>query len=372
MQGYWLRHRYVSTGSITVGQTWRFKLPTTGLFSAFAIRISCKRDADRDDQPVVPQLHDLITKIEMTSEGVKVIKSMRARELLALNLFDFKRPNEMQDGEGDAEWNQFTVYLLAGRSLQDKKWMWDMDKFMDPEIAITNDVNSDDGTDFDVAELRYQIFGWRWIGDPVPVPVGYMRADERLHYDTTGAGVVKELTITRGHRIRRLLAMGWESAHTFAGHLSRLEVEVNEGEYSPATVDYPLEWCLQNKIDYDLDIVTVRYPLIYVADAAVYVEANMCYPLAAMVTPYSNVADNAPKVHTFDNGRLHVMSDEICHVNVVTRGVGFLTSLLIGFDQHPELEDMLDTRPMSKLALEMTETADSDTVSVVVEEEVLY
>ncbi|GAH58366.1 unnamed protein product, partial [marine sediment metagenome] len=54
-------------------------------------------------------------------------------------------------------------------------------------------------------------------GDPVPTPVGYMRADERLHYDTTGLNVVKELTITRGHRIRRLQVMGWELLKLSAG-----------------------------------------------------------------------------------------------------------------------------------------------------------
>jgi len=372
MQGYWLKHRYISTGSITVGQTWRFKLPTTGLFSAFSIRISCKRDADRNAAANVPQLHDLITKIEMTSEGVKVIKSMRAREMLALNLFDFKRPNEMQDAEQDGGWCQFTIYLLAGRGLQDKKWMWDMSKFMDPEIAITNAVSSADGTDFDVDELRYQIFGWRWMGDPVPVPLGYMRADERLHYDTTGAGVVKELTITRGHRIRRLLVMGWEDAHTLAGHISRMEVEVNEGEYSPATVDFPLEWCLQNKIDYDLNVVTCRYPYLYVVDTNLDVEANMCYPLCVQATPYGTGPDSAIHIWGFDNGRLDVVTDAVGYGLISSEGVGFLTSLVIGFDQHPELEDMLDSREMSKLALELTETADADTVSVVVEEEILY
>jgi len=371
MQGYWLRQRLTSV-TATAAQTWRFKLPTTGLFSAFSLRVSCIRDADRDATTLVQQLWEAIDKIEMTSEGVKVLKSMRGREMLALNLFDFGIPCEMQDGEGNDEYNMCTFYLLAGRSLQDKKYMWDMSRFTDPELAVTNSISSDDTKDWDVTELKYEVYGWRFIGEPAPIPVGYLRADERLHYDTTGANVVKELTITRGHRIRRLLVMGWEAAHTLYGHIKRMEVEVNEGEYHPVTIDNILEWCWQNKRDYKLNFDVVRYPFLYVADSNLDVDANMCYPLACMGTSYGVALDTSIQVWGFDNGRMDIRAGDACHANLVITGVGFLTSLVIGFDKEPELEDMLDTREMSKLALELTETDSADTVSVVVEEEILY
>lgn len=370
--GYWLKQRLISTGAVTVGQTWRFKLPTVGFYSAFSVRFSCRREATRDDLALVPMLHELITKVEMTSEGIKVLKSMRAREMLALNLFDFGRPNEWQDGEFDTEYSNFTLYLLAGRGFQDKKWMWDMSRFTDPELAITNAVVDDDGTDFKEDDLMYQVFGWRWMGDPIPTPIGYMRADERLHYNTTGADVEKELTITRGHRIRRLLVMGWEPAHTLSGHIKRMELEVNEGEYHPVTYDNIWQACIQNKMDYNLDICVERYPYLYLVDNQHNVDACMCYPVGVQVTPYTGQADSACRVFTFNDGSLIVIPDVTCSAMVTSRGTGYMTSVLMGFDQHPELEDMLDTVPMSKLALELTETDADDTVSVVVEEEVLY
>lgn len=372
MKGYWLRQRLISTGAITVGQTWRFKLPTTGFFSAFSLRVEAKRDADRNAAALVPLLHEGITKIEMTSEGVKVLKSMRGRELLALNLFDFRRPCESQDAENDGGYNMTTFYLLAGRSLQDKTYMWDMSRFVDPELAVTNNLTSDDGEDWDVTSLKFQVFGWRWIGEPIPSPIGYLRADERLHYDTTGSNVVKELTITRGHRIRRLLVMGWEAAHTLYGHITRMEVEVNEGEYHPVTIDNVLEYCWQNKRDYDLDIEAWRYPQLYVVDTNLDVDALMCYPLCVNATPYGTGADSSIHIWDFDNGRLDVVADGVGYGLLAINGVGYLTSLVIGFDKEPDLEDMLDTREMSKLALELTENTSGDTVSVVVEEEILY
>lgn len=370
--GYWLRQLLHTEDKVQVDQTYRYKLPTTGFWSAFSVRVQDIRSNDRDDTPLVPMLHERITKVEMTSEGVKVLKSMRAREMMALNLFDFGRPCEMQDGEGNDEYNMFTIYLLAGRSLQDKKWMWDMSKFTDPEIAITNNVDNVDGVDFDEDVLQYKFFGWRWMGDPIPTPIGYMRADERLYYDTGGTGTVKELTITRGHKIRRLLVMGWEAAHTLAGHFTRLEVEVDEGAYHPVTVDFPLEWCWQNKRDYDLDIEVVRYPFLYGADAHILVDACMCYPLSVQATIFGTDPSEPLGIWGFGNGSLDVWPGCACHATLLIHGVGYLTSLVIGFDKEPELEDMLDTAGMSKLSLEITETIKDKTVSVVVEEEILY
>ena len=347
------------------------KLPTTGLFSAFSLRVECKRERDRDETALTEMLHEAITKIEMTSEGVKVLKSMRGRELLGLNLYDFGRPCEMQDAERAGGYNMVTFYLLAGRSLQDKKYMWNMSMFTDPELAVTNNLTSDDGEDWDVTSLKYQVFGWRWIGDPVPSPVGYLRADERLHYDTTGANVVKELTITRGHRIRRLQVMGWEAAHTLYDHIKRMEVEVNEGEYHPVTIDNILEYCWQNKRDYNLDIEVWRFPQMYDV-VRLDVDACMCYPLSVQVTPYTVAAVTASRIETYNDGSLQVRCSAACDLQLVSNGVGYLTSLVIGFDKEPELEDMLETRDMSKLALELTEADADDTVSVVVEEEILY
>lgn len=371
MRGYWLRQRLTSV-TATAGQTWRFKLPTTGLFSGFSLRVSCIRDADRAATGLVQMLHEAITKIEMTSEGVKVLKSMRGRELLALNLFDFGIPCEMQDGEGNDEYNMVTFYLLAGRSLQDKMYMWDMSRFVDPEIAVTNAITSDATKDWDVTELKYEVYAWRFIGEPVPIPIGYLRADERLHYDTTGLNVVKEFTITRGHRIRRLQVMGWEAAKTLYGHINRMEVEVNEGEYHPVTIDNPLEWCWQNKRDYELDLTVVRYPFLYGGAVNHDVDACMCYPQSCQGTAFGLTPAAIIGVVTFDSGRMDVVGSEATHAHLIIDGVGYLTSLVIGFDKEKDLSDMLDTREMSKLSLELTEQVAGATVSVVVEEEILY
>jgi len=114
-------------------------------------------------------------------------------------------------------------------------------------------------------------------------------ADERLHYDTTALNTVKELTITRGHRIRRLQVMGWEPEFTLAGHISRMEVEVNEGEYHPVTIDNILEWCWQNKRDYNLECEITRYPFLYGGAINHWVDANMCYPLCFNGNAFDNV-----------------------------------------------------------------------------------
>ncbi|MBA7572238.1 hypothetical protein ES708_14014 [subsurface metagenome] len=166
--------------------------------------------------------------------------------------------------------------------------------------------------------------------------------------------------------------MGWEAATTLYGHIKRMEVEVNEGEYSPVTIDNILEYCWQNKRDYNLDIEVWRYPLLYAPDLNIRVDACMCYPLSCQGTAYNIGADTTISIFGFEDGAMYVNAADACHALLSTNGVGYLTSLVIGFDKEPDLEDMLDTREMSKLALELTENTSGDTVSVVVEEEILY
>lgn len=370
--GYWLKQRLHTESKVTVGQTYRYKLPITGFYSAFSIRALVKRDATRTLPAKTAFLHEKITKIEMLMEGTKVVKSLRGRECLALNLYDFKQPNALQNSEEDGGYCMETFYLLAGRSLHDKKWMFDMSKHRDPEIAITNDVSSDASVDMDVDSLEYQIFGWRWMGDPVPSPVGYMRADERLYYDTTGAAVEKVAPISTGKRIRRLLLMGWEDAHTFYGHITKVELQVDEGAYSPVIIPNVVEWCQQNKIDYGLTIRTAAEFYNIAGGNMCDCDLCMCYPLVVHVAPYGAGKYTGLYIWDYDNGLADVVAATAGPYEVSAKGVGYLTSILLGFDKEPDLADMLETMGMASLKLLLTESADSDTVSLVVEEEVLY
>ncbi|GAH84494.1 unnamed protein product, partial [marine sediment metagenome] len=170
----------------------------------------------------------------------------------------------------------------------------------------------------------------------------------------------------------RLLVMGWEAAHTIYGHIKRMEVEINEGEAHPVTIDNVLEYCWQNKRDYNLNIEVIRYPYLYGADAHILVDACMCYPLSVQGTMYGTDPSEPLAIFDFNDGSLDVWPGVACYATLLIHGVGYLTSLVIGFDKEPDLEDMLETRDLSKLALELTETDTGDTVSVVVEEEILY
>lgn len=371
--GHWLKQRLHTESKVAVDQTYRYKLPVTGFYSCFEIRAAVKRSADRDDTAKVPLLHERIPKIEMLMEGTKVLKSFRGRECLALNLFDFGRPNECQNSEQSGGYCVETFYLLGGRSLHDKKWMFDMSKLRDPEIAITNNVDNLDGVDMDEDTLEYQIFGWRWLGEPMPTPVGFMRADERLHYDTTGANVEKVVPISLGKRIRRILIMGWEERHTFYDHWKNVELQVDEGAYSPVIIPNITEWMWQNKLEYKLDIRTIREFFLPTADASYYCDVCMCYPQYVGAIQYGNIADSGQRIFGFNDGIPIVQSDADGQPHTVwADGAGYMTALLIGFDIEPDLSDMLDTKPMACLKLLGTETADADTVSMVVEEELLY
>lgn len=370
---YWLKNRLHVKSAVDKDQTYRYKLPEIGLYSAFSIRLQAIRYANRSGAATNPMLHDDIDKVEFLSEGTKVIKSMRAREIKALNLFDFRRVGDFQHEERAGGYNMDTLYLLAGRGLYDKEYMFDMSKFRDPELAITNSLDEGTGDGQWTADsLEYQIFGWRAMGAPLPTPKGYMRADERLYYSTTSADTEKAVQITTGKKIRRLLLMGHTVGTTVYGHVKKAELQVDEGVYSPVIIPNPLEWCWQNVLDYDLDILVPKH--IYLPDASINnkVDLLMCYPQAVEITQYADATGHSERVRSHDTGLATIVNAAAGELRILSRGAGYLNSILIGFDERPDLANMLDTKPMGVLKLILIEGGATKVVSLVVEEEILY
>ncbi len=380
--GYWLRKLLHTEASVNSDDTYRYKLPTTGLYSAFGVQLYATRYQDRAELTTQDWLRDAITKVEFLSEGTKVIKSLRGAELNALNTFDFKQIPRFKHGESNAETNFDNLYLLAGRSLQDKEYMFDMSKFSDPELALTNAIREDAARGFTDDSLQYKIYGWRWMGDPVPVPRGYFRADERLYYTSSATGVIFPLRITTGKRIRRILVKGWTERKSIASHFSKIELEVDEGAYSPVIIDSMMEWALQNKLDYGLDLRQNIAQYIYTKRETHQTDAFIPYHSSAVATfvPSAGAAqENQIFSVSIGNGVIDgVVSEDTgaaitaMWLEVWCDGAGYQRAVLLGFDQEPNLADMLETRDMGILKLLITEGAASRLISAVVEEEVLY
>lgn len=369
---YWLKKRLHTETAVDAGTTYRYKLPTTGLFSAFSVRCQAQRYMTRASTTTNQLLHDAITKVEMLSEGTKVIKSMRAREIKALNLFDFKRVGDWQHGEMADDYNIDTLYLLAGRHLQDKEYMFDMSKLSDPELAITNALTEGTAEYWKADSLEYQIFGWRAMGEGLPVPSGYMRADERIYYTTTAENAEKIVEITPGKKIRRILFMGHTVGTTVYGHVKKMELQVDEGVYSPVIIDNPMEWCWQNVLNYNLNTKVVKNVWHYAITKDCSYDCLLCYPQAIETNPAGGTGNYVIDILDLVSGLLTGRTGAAGQFYITAHGAGYLNSLLIGFDREPNLADMLDTAPMGKLKLILTETAASKIVSVVVEELIPY
>lgn len=370
--GYWLRKKLHTESAVDAGQTYRYKLPTSGFYSAFSVEFYAQRYATRASTTTNQLLMDAITKVEMLSEGTKVIKSMRAREMKALNLFDFKRVGDWQHGETENDYNMDHVYLLAGRHLQDKEYMFDMSRFLDPELAITNALTEDTAEYWKADSLTYVIYGWRWMGDPTPSPKGYFKADERVYYDTTADGAEKPIEITRGKKIRRLLVMGHEVGTCIDGHFDKAELMVDDGAYSPVVIDSMTYWAWQNVIDYGLDISVAKTVYVKAASEMEYVDTLMDYPQTCVVTPHIYGSAYYGNVCDYGDGLARIIGNQAGDFDTLWKGSCYLGAILIGFDKAPDLSDMLDTTGMSKLELILTEAAADKTVSLVVEEEMLY
>ncbi len=376
--GYWQRRRLHKESAVDANTSWRYPLPSVGLYSAFSVAIEADRYAARASAAAQEMLHEVISKIEILSEGTKVIKSLRGPEVKALNLFDFRRQVPIQHREAANGVNLDTLYLLAGRSLRDKEYMFDMARIAAPELVITNALTEDTAEYWASDTLDYTIYGWRWVGDPLPFPKGYFRADERIYYSTSALNAEKPIQITTGKRIRRILLKGWTTRTSLGGHVNKVELKVDEGEYSVAVHDSMMEWALQNSVEYGLD------PSFYVAvymfekDTTHQIDVNLPYHSTALAAIAENKGQHDVSA-TIGSGTLDTVIKHdgggaitVQEVEVWVDGHGYQRAGLFGFDLEDDLSDMLDTRQMGKLVLMLTEQAASKVISVVVEEEVLY
>ncbi len=376
--GYWLKRLMHTESSLASDETYRYLLPTVGLYSAFSVQVQATRYQARAELTTQDWIRDAISRIELIHSGTEVVKSMRGAEVNALNTFDFGRIPPYKHVEDDAVNCIDTLYLLAGRSLQDKEYMFDMARMPNAEIVLTNSIREDAARGFDDNTLQYKIWGWRWMGDPVPMVKGYMKANERLYYTTSADGVIKPLQIATGRRIRRILVKGWTERQSIASHFDVLELQVNEGEYSPEKHDNMMELAIQNKLDYNLDLRQQLSMYDHIVNSTVQTDAFIPYHTIVQATMYPARADHNVSA-SCANGVIDgvIVLDSTgsftgSNIEIAVDGAGYQRAVLLGFDKEKDLSDMLDTRGMGKLELEITENNASRVISVVVEEEVLY
>ncbi len=369
---YMLRKRIATKADLDDDATWKEDLPDSGMVTAFELAIDCNRFANRSAGSVPHPLVDCVSRLELIAESTKKIVSLSGRQHDFLNYLDFQRPNPRRHREVAGGGNMLNLFLMGGRSLYDREYGFDMAKLSNAFLNYTYDLQEDVAEYFAANDHDITLYEWVWMGPDAPAFKGYFRSRQVLDYTTTGVDALKVVRITPGLPLRRIVVQKTERATTLGGTWTDIELEVNNGEYSPVRITNPMAWLMQQVSDYKLH--NVQSGKVYQPGVAPRIEApnDFAYYQDVVVTSHGSAGANATSVYSDITLPLRIDSMLASEVNYQARGYGYQGCLLIGFDHHDDGFDLLDTAGMSALKLILTETIGAKTGTVALQEVVLY
>jgi len=365
---YMLRQRMTSVGSLSAVPTWRFKLPRVGKYTAFEILVDCDRYDTRADIDLVYPLEQMVDKVELVEGGSRALLSLTGPQLDAANYWSFGRPNARRYRQEAATGNLLKLFILGGRDLYDREYGYDLDRLNETYIEYTHSMDADAAEKFDVSDHTVTVYGWRWMGDSLPNFKGLLRTRQIAAWATTGANVLKTVPIPVGTDIRRIGVQAKTRAKTIGGTVTKVELMVNNGEYSPVTITSPMHWCMQEASDYKLnnELGGIEY---LVGTGETEPPRWWSYLQSAMVTPYGYAGDIAVQSHFITLPvRLQANTTGNAEVGFTLRGWGFQKCLRIGFDHDYNGADLLKSVGFGALDLQLTEAADGNDVAVFYED----
>lgn len=369
---YMLRKRILTDSDLDDNTTWKRDLPDTGSITAFELRIQCNRHADRDDLDVCYPLCDMVSLVEIISEGTTKVQSISGRQCDFFNYLDFKRPTPRRHREVAGGGNDLTLYLMGGRGLYDTEYGFDMAKLKNAFLNYTYNLHEGVAEYFAANDHDVQVYAWHWMGPGAPTFKGYFRRRQVLTYTTTGGSVIKTLPITPGPPLRRVVVQKKDFDETLGGTWSAIELEVNNGEYSPIVITSPMDYAMQQVPTYQLRNRSGGLIYLDTANSAAYLPADFAYLQSGSVTHHA-VAEAG------DYGSLLGITLPLrAYANAVgeyvyeVEGYGYQGCLNLGFDHLPDMGDLLITRGMGALKLHLTETEATNTGAVSLEDVIFY
>lgn len=368
---YMLRQRLTNKTDLSGTPTWRYKLPSLGRYTALELVIDCDRYATRADATVIYPLETQVTKIELLEGGSRALLSLTAAQVDATNYWDFKRPNARRHREEAATGNLLHLFLMGGRDLYDKEFGFDFARLDETYLEYTHSMSADTAEKFDVSDHQVSIYGWRWMGADAPSFKGYRRQRQIASWTTTGTGVLKLIEIPLGNPIRRIAVQATADDTTVGGTVSKIELRVNDGEYSPVTIVSPMHWCMQEVSDYGLinQLGGIDYA---VGTGENEIPRWWSYYQTLQASPYGYAGEINLETHFITlPARVKANTTGNKEFNFVSRGWGFQKCLRVGFDHDRDGFDLLQTRGMGSLDLELTEVT-GKTAKVFVEDLLLY
>lgn len=369
---YMLRQRITMDSDLDDNSTWRFKLPTWGKYTALEMRINSNRLAARLDKDVVHPLESCISKVELVTGGSKTIISLPGTQLDAQNYWAFGKPTPRRYAQRAAGPNDINLYLLGGRGLYDQKYGFDFGKLPETYLEYTYDLNEGDAEYFEADDHDVTLYGWRWMGPGEPDFTGYFRTRQLAAWTTTGASVLKTIALPVGNPYRFIGIQAKTNDKTLGGTITAAELKVNNGEYSPVTINSLMDWAMQEVTTYGLQNLVGGLENL-VAALATEIPRWWSYYETIQASRYAGVNADALQVNAITLPAWILATTTGADEAIFqTRGWGFQKCARIGFDVCEDESDLLHSVGMGALDLQLTEAAATRDAAVFAQDIVAY
>lgn len=369
---YMQRRRLTIDSDISGSATWRYKLPKVGNFTAFEIRLSANREADRTADTTVFTLATEVDKIELLRGGTRPIISLTALQLDALNYWDLGRTNSRRYRQLADRDNIMTWFLMGGRDLYDREYGYDMSKLGETYLEISHSLTADAADKFDVSTTDLRVYAYQWMGPGAPNFSKYFRTRQLAYWTCSGSGIIKTVEIPVGNPIRRVAFQAATRAYTIGGTVTELELIVNDGEYSPVHIKSPMDWAMAEVAEYDLDNQIGGIDYMY-QDSAMDIPYWFSYYQDGWITNHTGSAV-LPFMPALVSQPCTLAPTPAQRGEVLfgVKGWGFQKCLRIGFDHERDGFDLLQTTGLGALDLVVTEAGSTRDARVFVQDVISY
>lgn len=369
---YLQRQRITSKTALTGTPTWRYKLPNLGKYTALEMIVDCNRYQARADADLVYPIESQVTKIELLEGGGRALLSLTASQLDALNYWLLGHPSARRYSQKATGDNLLHLYILGGRNLYDQEYGFDFGKLAETYFEYTHTFATDTAEKFDVSTHTVYLYGWRWMGDGQPNFRGYFRARQLASWTTVAANVLKTIEIPTGNPYRIIALQAKTLGTSLGGTASKVELMVNNGEYSPVTISSLMQYCMQETAEYRLHNMIDGLDRI-IGTEDVYLPPWFSYGGGLTVSENNYGTECELCCDPWSNPmRVRAQSAQNEDVAFQMSGYGFQKCVRIGFDHLPDGADLLQTRQMGALDLEVTEAAADKEAACFVQDIVSY
>uniref|UniRef100_A0A6M3XRW3 Uncharacterized protein n=1 Tax=viral metagenome TaxID=1070528 RepID=A0A6M3XRW3_9ZZZZ len=350
--GYWLWQRIKTWTNVTDSDTQRLELAENALISS--LRVVCVTKPDdtaKTAATVSARQWDDIDNFTVRGDEEDVIKNLSGREVLGLNLYDFRAPPAWQVTDERDGTEVIPYYLNFGLKPGDPEHALDTSRWGKVTLEIEHSFDVTDKTGYQTGTSDFDVWQLRRIGDLPGSNRGYFKTSRK--YKWTGSATAGDWreSLPCKNPYRRIAIFCDEDAYGPGDGITDIELELNDGALKPF-FGTPHRMCMEQTQLYGIT-PTFRHSIQTYAGATAQIYEHEVPYYQAIVIGVLGSEDNL-QISNYANSLVYLKGTASATGTMLVTGDGFMGCMLIPFDLSGEA-DYLPSSEYSKIEVKIAE-----------------